>query len=200
MFLEIHVFSNQNALGRRRQLANARTAGGNLPFLTMQKDGKWVWGAEENDVKDSDRWVVNPDSISLGFIAWAGGQVVGEQMASLVDPTPIDQGNLPPVEGDGWQPQVAVQLKNPVTDTEVIFKTSSQGGREAVSVLCTALVEQAATNPAAPLPVVRLTNDSYKHKDYGKIYKPVFDIVDWTDADSAGKAAKEPTGKRKALV
>ncbi len=195
MSTEIQVFSDQNAISRLRQLANARAASGNLPFIKMQKDGKWIWGAEENEVKDADRWVVNPDSISLGFIAWNDGQVVGEQMASLVDPTPIDQNTLPNVGGEGWQPQVSVQLKNPVTEQEVIFKTSSQGGREAVSVLCTALVEQEAANPAAPLPVVRLANDSYKHANYGKIYKPVFDVVDWTDGKSLGEPAA-----RKALV
>jgi len=38
-----------------------------------------------------------------------------------------------------------------------------------------------AKGDTAGLPIVELQPDSYKHKQYGKIFFPVLHIVGWTD-------------------
>jgi hypothetical protein len=35
------------------------------------------------------------------------------------------------------------------------------------------------------VPVVRLKKDHYQHKSYGRIYTPVFEIVEWVSMDGA---------------
>jgi hypothetical protein len=52
------------------------------------------------------------------------------------------------------------------------------------------------------VPVVRLKKDHYSHKSYGKIYTPVFEIVEWVGmdgaADEAAPALEEaPAGRRR---
>ena len=39
------------------------------------------------------------------------------------------------------------------------------------------------------LPVVELQPDSYKHRQYGKIYVPALHIVGWTDANGVPLSA-----------
>jgi hypothetical protein len=40
---------------------------------------------------------------------------------------------------------------------------------------------------------VRLKKDHYAHKSYGKIYTPVFELVEWVSMDGEAPAADEPT-------
>lgn len=61
---------------------------------------------------------------------------------------------------------------------------------------------------------MRLKKEHYQHKSYGRIYTPVFDIVDWAslDADSADvgaaadaddvqdEAAEAPRRRRRAVA
>jgi hypothetical protein len=49
--------------------------------------------------------------------------------------------------------------------------------------------------------IVRLKKDSYQHKSYGKIYTPVFEIVEWMSMDGeapeAPEAAEEAPARRR---
>jgi hypothetical protein len=67
------------------------------------------------------------------------------------------------------------------TCTGLIFTTSSHGGVKAVSILSRA-VQMQRRNDADALPIISLASDSYLHstKAFGKIFDPLFDIVDWT--------------------
>jgi hypothetical protein len=49
--------------------------------------------------------------------------------------------------------------------------------------LAVALAEQVEKDQSKPVPVVRLKKDHYSHKSYGKIYTPVFEIVEWVSMD-----------------
>jgi hypothetical protein len=37
-----------------------------------------------------------------------------------------------------------------------------------------------------PVPIVRLSKDHYSHKSYGRIYTPVFEVVEWVGMDGEG--------------
>ena len=65
----------------------------------------------------------------------------------------------------------------------VIYKTSSVGGMRSCDELLASLQQQLNDNPAYPCPVVYLLSDSYQHPKYGKIYNPVFEIIDWSSMD-----------------
>jgi hypothetical protein len=52
--------------------------------------------------------------------------------------------------------------------------------------------------------IVRLKKDHYVHKSYGRIYTPVFEVVEWASMDGAAEAAPEaedeapaPAGRRR---
>jgi hypothetical protein len=57
------------------------------------------------------------------------------------------------------------------------------GGKRAVQTLAVALAEQVEKDQTKPVPVVRLKKDHYAHKSYGKIYTPVFELVEWVSMD-----------------
>jgi hypothetical protein len=75
---------------------------------------------------------------------------------------------------------------------EARFTTTSVGGKRAVQTLAVALAEQVEKDQTKPVPVVRLRKDHYAHKSYGKIYTPVFEVVEWVSMDGEAPKADEP--------
>jgi hypothetical protein len=69
---------------------------------------------------------------------------------------------------------------------EARYTVTSVGGKKAVQALAVAIAEQVEKNQAKPVPVVRLKKDHYTHKSYGRIYTPVFEVVEFVSMD--GKA------------
>ena len=43
----------------------------------------------------------------------------------------------------------------------------------------------------SPVPVVKLKKEHYQHKSYGRIFTPVFEIVNWVSLDGAAEPAAE---------
>jgi hypothetical protein len=71
-------------------------------------------------------------------------------------------------------------------DMEARYTVTSVGGKKAVQALAVAIAEQVEKDQSKPVPVVRLKKDHYTHKSYGRIYTPVFEIVEFVSMD--GKA------------
>jgi hypothetical protein len=78
---------------------------------------------------------------------------------------------------------------------EARFSTTSVGGKRAVQALAVAIANQVEKDQAKPVPVILLKKEHYQHKSYGRIFTPVFDIVEWTgmDAKEATNEAEEAT-------
>lgn len=170
-------------------------AGGNV-ILKMDKTGHWVFGADQTEVEDDSLWAVNPFSFVHGFIAWGDGTPVGEKMAPVHDPLP-ETGPAPAGSDRGWEMQIGMSLACTNGEDEGLqarFTTTSVGGKRAVQALAVAIADQADKNPDKPVPLVRLKKEHYQHKKYGRIYTPVFDIVDWVslDTNAAYVAEAEP--------
>ena len=176
-------------------------------ILKMDKTGHWVFGADQTEVEDGAVWAVNPFSFVHGFIAWGDGEVLGEKMTSVSNPLPaLDEA--PPQAKKGWESQVGMSLKcisGEDKGMEARFTTTSVGGKRAVQTLAVALAEQVEKDQTKPVPVVRLKKDHYAHKSYGKIYTPVFEIVEWVSMDGEEpalvKAEPEaaPTRRRRSV-
>jgi hypothetical protein len=75
------------------------------------------------------------------------------------------------------------------------YTTTSKGGKGAVQELAVAIAAQVEKDQTKPVPVVRLKSGSYKHKNYGKVITPLFEIVEWISLD--GKA-DEPAAEAEA--
>ena len=174
-------------------------------ILKMDKTGHWVFGADQTEVEDDATWAVNPYSFVHGFIAWGDGEVLGEKMASVTQPLP-ELDAAPAGAKRGWEMQIGMALKcrnGEDADMEARFTTTSVGGKKAVQALGIAIATQVDKDPSKPVPVVRLKKDHYTHKSYGRIYTPVFEILEWVGMDGeaveAEAVAEEPApaGRRR---
>lgn len=162
-------------------------------ILKMDKTGHWVFGADQTEVEDDATWAVNPYSFVHGFIAWGDGEVLGEKMASVTQPLP-ELDAAPANAKRGWEMQIGMALKcrnGEDKDLEARFTTTSVGGKKAVQALGIAIATQVDKDPSKPVPVVRLKKDHYTHKSYGRIYTPVFEILEWVGMDGAEEVAVE---------
>lgn len=208
-----------------KSLNNMATAaprvGGEYQFLKMDKgNGDWVYGQEETVVEDEALWAVNPNSLEYGYIAWppesaSDREPEGEVMVPITRPLP-DVANLrtkhPGGEttGAGWQYQqsvVIVCINGEDEGTICQYKQSSAGSQKLFKALTDAVAGQLAEGSDAIVPIVRLKSDSYKHKKWGRIFNPIWEIVEWRtmdDTSPVGEAAapepeaKEPTRRRAA--
>ena len=160
-------------------------------ILKMDKTGHWVFGADQTEVEEDSLWAVNPFSFIHGFIAWGDGEVLGEKMVGVSEPLP-DQDIAPPGAKRGWETQIGMSLKctgGEDKDMEARFTTTSVGGKKAVQALGVAIATQVEKDQSKPVPLVRLKKDHYVHKSYGRIYTPVFEIVEWVGLDGASEEA-----------
>ncbi len=178
-------------------------------ILKMDKTGHWVFGADQTEVEDDATWAVNPFSFVHGFIAWGDGEVLGEKMASVSQPLP-ELDVAPPQAKKGWETQVGMSLQCLTGEDkgmEARFTTTSVGGKRAVQALAVALAEQVDKDQTKPVAIVKLKKDHYAHKSYGKIYTPVFQVVEWVSMDAdekpaeavavAAEEAPAPAGRRR---
>lgn len=183
---------------------------GGVVILKMDKTGHWVYGADQTEVEDDATWAVNPFSFVHGFIAWGDGEVLGEKMVSVAQPLP-ELDVAPPGAKKGWEPQVGMSLKCTSGEDEGMearYTVTSVGGKRAVQTLAVAIAAQVEKDQSKPVPIVRLKKDHYSHKSYGKIYTPVFEIVDWVSMDgeaqeepeAAPAAEPAPTGRRRRVA
>jgi hypothetical protein len=202
---EVTKFGNANlpsvqSLSQSLRSINAGASLGNTVILKMDKTGHWVFGADQTEVEVDSTWAINPFSFTHGYIAWGDGEVLGEKTVSVSQPLP-ELEPAPPGSKRGWEPQVGMSLKcvsGEDKDMEARFSTTSVGGKRAVQVLALAIATQVEKDQSKPVPVVRLKKEHYTHKSYGRIYTPVFDIVEWVSLDGPGAevaeeaAAEEP--------
>ena len=197
---------NPTELGNALVAAKSRISmdAGDQPFLRLLKSGEWVYSADDVEVQEDSLWAVNPSSINEGYAAWGKGELLGEEMAPMAG-VPVLATSLPDV-GAKWTKQIAFVLKclnGEDAGTQVLYKTTSKGGLKAFNKLLSELIEQIEKDGTHIVPVITLEMDSYKHKEYGKIYTPIFNVKDWLDfgglkdtdedsADDAPEAAAEP--------
>ena len=120
-----------------------------------------------------------------GFIAWGDGEVLSEKMVSVSQPLP-ELDAAPPNAKKGWEMQVGLSLKcisGEDKGMEARYTTTSVGGKRSVQNLAMEIAAQVEKDQGKPVPVVMLKKDHYTHKSYGRIFTPVFEIVEWIGMD-----------------
>ena len=177
----------QDLASTLRKLETSQDVGSVI--IKMDKTGHWVFGADQTEAEADARWAVNPFSFTHGFIAWGDGEVLGEKMVSISEPLP-DLGVAPPAAKKGWEAQVGMSLKcmsGEDAGMDARYSVTSVGGKRAVQALAVAIANQVEKDPSKPVPVVNLKKEHYQHKSYGRIYTPVFEIVDWISMEGEAK-------------
>jgi hypothetical protein len=154
-------------------------------IIKMDRTGHWVFGADQTEAESDSTWAVNPFSFVHGFIAWGDGEVLAEKLVPVTEPLPELEA-APPGAKKGWEPQTGLSLKcisGEDTGMEARFTTTSVGGRKAVQTLAVEIATQVDKDQGKPVPIVKLGKDHYTHKSYGRIYTPVFEVVEWISMD-----------------
>jgi hypothetical protein len=203
--MQLATFSKANLPALTSALRNLQPVGGDVgvAIIKMDKGGHWVFGAEQTEIEEGSTWAVNPLSFVHGFIAWGDGEVLAEKMVSIANPLP-DLDEAPPGAKKGWESQVGMSLKcvsGEDKGLEARYTVTSVGGKRAVQTLAVALADQVEKDQTKPVAIVRLKKDSYQHKSYGKIYTPVFEIVEWMSMDGEAPevtAEEAPARRRRA--
>ena len=168
--------------------------GAGTVIIKMDKTGHWVFGADQTEIEDDSTWAVNPFSFVHGYIAWGDGEVLAEKMGSVSQPLP-ELKAAPPGAKKGWETQVGFSMKcldGADKDMEVRYTTTSVGGKKAVQALAVAIATQVEKDQDKPVPVVELGKEHYTHKSYGRIYTPVFKVIDWASMDGNSQAEAAP--------
>ena len=197
---DVTVFNNANLpsvekLSQALKNLDRVHAGTGMAILKMDRTGHWVFGADQTEVEETSTWAANPFSLVHGWIAWGSGEVLGEVMASMFDPMP-DVGPVPAGAEKGWEEQVGVNFKclsGEDKGLEVSFRVTSKGGKGAIQQLGRAIQAQLDKDQSRTVPIVRLKKEHYNHKSYGRIYKPIFEIVSWMGVD--GQTEEKPASE-----
>jgi hypothetical protein len=162
-------------------------------IIKMDRTGHWVFGADQTEAESDSTWAVNPFSFVHGFIAWGDGEVLAEKLVPVTEPLPELEA-APPGAKKGWEPQTGLSLKcisGEDTGMEARFTTTSVGGRKAVQTLAVEIATQVDKDQGKPVPIVKLGKDHYTHKSYGRIYTPVFEVVEWVSMDGEAASTEE---------
>lgn len=180
--------------------SSVRVASGD-PYLRLLTDGTWVYGSDDTEVQEGSLWAIHPASLQHGFVKWTdydedekrSNEIVDERMVPMTAPLPnIDE--LPKTEWK-WAQQLSLMVvcvSGEDKGTQVLFKTTSVGGKKAVNELLDAVLAQLDADPAHPVPVVTLEVGSYKHKKYGKTYFPILKIRKWSALDATTLEGSKP--------
>jgi hypothetical protein len=160
-------------------------------FLKFAK-GDWLLGEEGKKVPADARFIANLHEYYRGWVRWWDGKPTEHLIGRVVD-----RFRVPPREELGdldeskWETEPNGARRDPYArtcylamrdlsnDEIVCFTSSSDGGRKAVARLAERY-DRLRYRHKAKFPVVCLDSESYQHRTFGKILKPVLRIVDWT--------------------
>ncbi len=209
----VTVFGNANlpsvaSLADSLRNVKSDVSGAGSVILKMDKTGHWVFGADQTEVEDDSTWAINPFSFTHGYIAWGEGEVLAEKVVPVSQPLP-EVDAAPPQSKRGWEVQLGVSLKCVSGDDngmDARYSVTSVGGKKAVQKLALDIAAQVEKDQSRPVPVVRLRKEHYTHKSYGRIYTPVFEVVEWigmegpsetASSEGAGDGADAPADGRR---
>jgi hypothetical protein len=168
--------------------------GAGTVIIKMDKTGHWVFGADQTEIETDSTWAVNPFSFVHGYIAWGDGEVLAEKMVSVSQPLPELEA-APPGAKKGWETQVGMSIKcldGEDKGMEARYTTTSVGGKKGVQALAVAIATQVEKDQGKPVPVVTLDKEHYTHKSYGRIFTPVFKVLEWVSMDGEAQAEEAP--------
>jgi len=155
------------------------------------KAGEFVYGQEETLVEEDELFAANIATLSKGYICWEGGKPVGEVMLPIASGQSVSKADLEDhPDSDGWQEQSSIEFQSLETGETLLFKSSSGGGKSALSALSKEFINRLKRGEHDTVPVVSMQVGGYKHNKFGKINTPKFVVDHWlspADADAAGQ-------------
>lgn len=159
--------------------------------------GDWLLGADGSEVSKDKQFTAVMDELMIGWTKWQDNKPVATDMGPLasgfIAAKRNSLGDLDEAEWekddkdvprDPWQFTNTLILREPGTNgedeaTEVYtFPTSSRGGINFMGELCKKYVTLTKQNGKG-YPILTLSMEAYNHPTYGRVKKPVFEVVGW---------------------
>jgi hypothetical protein len=161
--------------------------------------GRWFAGRSDAEQDVGGKLLIaDLENLMTGWRRWwdkkITDQVVGMVADNFKPPQRNDLGDLENHDwerdsagkpSDPWQFGFFLRLLDPDSDEAFAWSATSNGARRAMGDLVNAFAKRRRKNPESCTPLVRLACDYYKHKDYGRVDVPKFEIVEWRASDSA---------------
>jgi hypothetical protein len=187
-------------------------------LLRFTKQGDWISGQEEEELPLGTELIMGLNTLKRGWQKWQDNKPVDARMGLVSEGyRPVNRDELGDMDEDNWedddtnkgqkrdpwQKTMVCLLKDPKTGDVYTYATSSKSGitalGEAAQVYGNRL--QDGEDPES-MPIIQLQNSFYKHKTYGKIMIPVFEMTDqWVvpqDIDPVEAKPKKAAAKAKA--
>jgi hypothetical protein len=157
-----------------------------LPMMQFKRegDGTWTFGQRRFAVESGSRWAINPTTFQWGYVCFGeSNKWLGDRVVPVTQEMP-DVTALPN-KGFPWVPQWSVNLKcldGADAGVEVTFKSTTDGGIKAIAGLIETVRDRISSGQHGGhiVPIAQLRKDSYPHSQFGRVWFPVFDLVDWT--------------------
>jgi hypothetical protein len=171
-------------------------------LMKFVKGAFWA-GKDKQKIEIGSRFVAAMDSLSAGYICWAGGQPT-KKLRPIIAPPKISRNDLPDNDSDlwevdengepkdPWEAMSSLTLSDPETGKVYTFETSSRGGRVALDGLRLGYGRVLHRHPNEH-PVIELGTGGYDSgKKHGFVHQPTFTIIGWVakDASEVAEAAK----------
>lgn len=174
-------------------------ASGGGDFLKFSKV-EWQKGQNNEEVALGTRLAANMAELAIGWIRWEDGKPAERKFGLLAHGhKPELRGDLGFTDHDEWETDKdgkaidpwsftnELPVANPDTGEQMTISMSSKGGIGAMGNLCKAYGKEYRQKDGL-IPIIELQRDSYIHREYGKLYVPVMNIVDWVENGSVPDA------------
>lgn len=161
-------------------------------LLRFTKQGDWISGQEEEELPLGTELIMGLNTLKRGWQKWQDNKPVDARMGLVSEGyRPVNRDELGDDDEekweydeankaarDPWQKTMVCLLKDPKTGDVYTYATSSKSGITALGEASAIYGDrlQDGEDPDA-MPIIQLQNSFYKHKVYGKIMIPVFELT-----------------------
>lgn len=181
-------------------------------LLRFNKQGEWIAGQEEEEIPAGTELIMGLNVLKRGWIKWVDNKPADSRMGLVAEGfRPCNREDLGDLDEDNWEEDDDGNKRDPWQDTMQVllmdpndgrvftYATASKSGKTALGESASAYGDrlQDGEDPSA-MPIIRLASSFYKHKKYGKIMIPVFELTDQWVTPPERKAEAAPKGKTKA--
>jgi len=190
-----------NSFAKDAQANHVSSAQSRVDYLKFSgKTGRWEMGKDEEDFEGAELFI-NTLAAEHGYVRW-GVKPPMKTHTKRTSPMPAAMEPFDGVDSKGepktYYAQPSRILSGTTSDDECdpfILELGSQGGVENVDKLWAEIMVKAASSHYF-FPVVRLSNEYWTHSE-GKVFKPVFEVVEWCNVEGE---AENATPKLEATV
>lgn len=166
------------------------------------KTGIITYGKDEKELPAGSELAVNMKTFAQGWIYWRSEKVLSELMAKPFDgEIALQEGELPDVgpaldDDERWNKQASVEMRLLDGGQDLTFKVSSWGGVSAMQKLLSDYVKELPQkgDDAVMIISIEAVGRMAKEKKYGKVYAPVFTILEWTTEAALAEAYPDAKG------